>query len=69
MGTTTDTDTKVLSSNPTMTTCLAANLNAYMSRNADARDAYARIYGVSWVALGNGVEINDSASSTAVTAR
>lgn len=64
-----DVDYLVLASNPSVTTCLAANLNAAMARNASARDAYARIYGCEWSSLGNGVEINDSADSTAITVR
>ena len=64
-----DTDSKVLAANPTVTTCLAANLNAAMARNPEARAAYAALWGVEWAPLGNGCEINDTASSTAVTVR
>lgn len=64
-----DVDSLVLQADPTVTTIIAAHLNAAMARNASARDAYARIYGESWESLGNGVEINDTVSANMKTAR
>lgn len=64
-----DVDSAVLASNPTVTTCLAAYLNARMSRCPEARMAYEATYGVKWCPLGNGCEINDYADSSSVTAR
>jgi hypothetical protein len=64
-----DVDTMVLKADPTTTTMLAAHLNAAMAQSHDAQEAYARIYGVQWSALGNGAAINDGATTTAKTAR
>lgn len=62
-------DSMVLAADPTVTTYLAAYLNAAMSRDASARDAYARIYGAEWSAIGDGTEINDTTSATSATVR
>lgn len=64
-----DVDSLVLQADPTVTTIIAAHLNAAMARNEVARAAYARIYGESWESLGNGIEINDTATANAKTAR
>ena len=64
-----DSDATVLASDPTVTTTLAAYLNAAMARDASARDAYRALYGAEWSPLGNGTEINDGASSVAGTVR
>ncbi len=64
-----DVDTKVLMADPDTTTMLACYLNAAMERDASAREAYARIYGEEWSALGLGIAINDSATATAKTVR
>lgn len=64
----TDSDATVLAADPTVTTCLAAYLNAAMARDASARAAYAAQWGAEWSPLGNGHEINDGASSVARTA-
>ncbi len=62
-----DADAMTLASDPTVTTFLAAYLNAAMARSPEARAAYAAIYGESWSSLGDGTEINDGASATAAT--
>lgn len=69
MGTTTDTDTKVLAENPDTTTEIATYLNGYMATHAEARDAYRAVWGVEWTALGCGAEWTEgqSTSSEAVT--
>lgn len=59
----------VLANDPTVTTCLAAYLNAAMDRDSAAREAYERIYGSQWSALGNGAAINDGATAVAGTVR
>jgi len=64
-----DTDSQVLASDPTVTTCLAAYLNAAMARDASARAAYAAQWGAEWSPLGCGAEINDGASTSARTVR
>jgi hypothetical protein len=65
----TDSDAALLASEPTITSVLAAKLNAAMDRDASAREAYARIYGCEWAPLGNGARINDGASAIASTVR
>lgn len=64
-----DVDTMVLRADPDTTTMLACYLNAAMGNNPSAREAYARIYGAEWSALGIGISINDGASTSAKTAR
>lgn len=63
-----DTDSKVLSADPTVTTCLAAYINAAMEADVLARIEYLLTYGRTWAPLGNGASINDGASTTAHTA-
>ena len=64
-----DVDSMVLANDATVTTTIAANLNAAMTRNHAAREAYARIYGYQWEALGNGVEIVENSETPTTTAR
>lgn len=64
-----DVDTKILAKCPNYTTCLAAYLNSAMARSPENRARYAALYGYEWAPLGNGEEINDSPSTTAVTVR
>lgn len=62
-----DIDTATLNANPDHTTVLAAYLNAAMANDVMARIAYQLTYGVEWAPLGNGVAINDGATTSANT--
>ena len=62
-------DAIALATDATVTTVLAAYLNAAMARDAMARKAYRAIYGAEWESLGNGTEIADGKSTQTETKR
>lgn len=64
-----DMDARILASDATVTTTLAAYLNAAMAHDPEARAAYRAVWGVEWYPLGNGTEIYDGASSRSATVR